>query len=101
MFAYTTIENEYNAYTTFQLSASLSDGKYHDVNLTIINVDTNQIEECWDNENYLTDKLWPWLNDNRDDEDLDLQLSSFKQELLTMFQEAFKLNFFNTNDITQ
>lgn len=84
MFKYTTIATDDGG---FELS-SLLDEDYHDTSFTI-KID-NEVVELWDNMEFLQNDLYHYLNGEHNDY-LDDILSNYKEELLEMFDEAFKM----------
>jgi len=61
-----------------------------------INIDS-ELVECWDNEDYLINILYPYLSGKLDDlteneiVEFDSMFSCFKDELLRLFEKAFEM----------
>jgi len=91
MIKYTVIATDDEHY---KLSAIFEDGKYVMASLECFL--NGELQWCWDNEDYLINKLFPMLTGKIGFEEIknDIPVKDFP-DLLELFNEAIKMKFFN------
>ena len=90
MTRYTTISDDND---TLELSAIISDhGKYAMPSL-LFKEDEKEIE-CWDNDGYLLYTIYPYLESDDRNPELDKLFLYRKKEVLSMFASAIAMGFF-------
>ncbi len=77
---------------SYNISAIIVDDKYKIPSLNF-NIDGKCVD-CWDHEEYLIKTVYPYLKGEISDENLDEYFSNLKPDILELFEEAIKMNFF-------
>ena len=91
MFKYTTVATNDDQ---FKLSANLNkDNKFYMPSLII--VDGDNAELFCDNETYLMETVYPYLKGDALNDEFDSYFSNNREDLLSVFEEAIKIGFFN------
>lgn len=91
MIAYTTIATDDESYS---LSAIIADNQYKMVSLEI--KDDGEEIALWDNEEYLLNTLYPYLNTGVDTDGLDDMFSEVREDVLSLFETGIALGFFKS-----
>lgn len=105
MFGYVTLTNEDeiksgNSY--FELSALIDDGgEGYSMPCLCFYKEIRNMEECWDNDMFLMNEVYPYLCGMEENVDFDKYFGNYKQTALEMFNRGIKLGFFKKTGIVK
>ncbi len=94
MFKYITLSTDKDEFRVSSLIVSKKDEKLKfDMPSLEILID-GEVTESWNSEPYLIEEVYPYLKGEKENEELDEIFSTYKEEILEIFEEAFSLGIF-------